>query len=141
MVPVLYRVLVETRFSQRERDYALARQTWDAHHISHYWYLLDAHICGSTDYRIVRFEVKNGATISMSNPITHEEIHDRCPENFNSIEKLFTMIDSSIRFRADRLVVEYESHYGYPKTVDYDLRRQAEFDEGTFEITDFGVLN
>lgn len=140
MLPIFYGIFVKVRLVQWEREYILAKQTWDDHHISHYWFLVDTHICGAIDYRIVRYEVKNGTTISTSNANTHEEIHDRCPERFNSIDKIFATIDSSIKYHADRLIVEYDPSYGYPKTVDYDLRREVEYEESAFEITDFGVL-
>ena len=96
-------------------------------------------------------------TVMLLYPIEGGEVHERVdaahyesdgspvPELYRfaalSVEQLFAVIRDAIDRHADHLDVEYDSEYGYPRTISIDYDRQAVDDEIVFHARDLqGML-
>jgi hypothetical protein len=80
----------------------------------------------------VRIEVRNGVVQTKTYAKSGAEVAPLFTSTFPTVEELFLQIDLSIR-RGDRLGVQYDHYYGYPKRFE----PEAGFDEWAYTITEF----
>lgn len=84
----------------------------------------------------MRVTVREGKVIDiegLEQPLNHPDILD---ERRLTIEGLFDLIEQA-RGSADKLVVEYDPHYGFPVSLEVDYSPFIADDEFSYRLTDF----
>lgn len=121
---------------------AANRQKWEAQHINHYrFHLLISCFCAFRDKMPLTIEIKDGQVVSMlDNQGQSLAAFADAFETYNSIGKLFGILDSALNGGADKVTVEYNADYGYPQSISIDYVEQAMDDEMGFTINEFEIL-
>lgn len=121
---------------------ATNRQKWEGQRISHYrFYLSVICFCAFRDKMPLTIEIKDGQVVSMldSQAQSVSEFADTF-ERYNTIEKLFGVLDSALNGGADKVTVDYNADYGYPQSTSVDYIELAMDDEMSFTISEFEIL-
>lgn len=118
-------------------------QKWEAQSINHYRFNVSLIcFCAFRDKMPLSIEVKDGQVVSMldnqGQPITQfvEEF-----EKYNTIEKLFNIVEQTSNGGADKVTIEYNAEHGYPQSIDIDYIEEAIDDELLLEVSEFEILN
>ena len=122
---------------------ATNRQKWESQHINHYRFqLLIGCFCAFRNEMPLTIEIRNDQVVSILNNQQEPVADDLLPmfETYNSIEKLFDVLDSVLNGGADQVTVEYNAEYGYPQSISIDYIQEAIDDEMGFTISDFEIL-
>ncbi|MBD2229946.1 DUF6174 domain-containing protein [Calothrix anomala] len=131
---------VRTNLNQRKLQFN--RRLWEKQNILNYRYTFSNGCFCIPDARgPVVIEVRNGKTRSITSvetglPVTNPEYF----ENYNTIPKLFNVIQDAIARQAFNLDVNYSARYGYPTQINIDYNAQIADEELYLTIENFQVL-
>lgn len=123
-------------------ELAQNRQKWEAQHITHYRFDLSVGcFCPFGDKMPLTVEVRDGVVVSMvdnhGQPVT--EFNDTF-NTYNSIEKLFALLEALAKGGADKVTVTYNAQYGYPQSISIDYVQNAVDDELGLTVGNFEAL-
>jgi len=117
------------------------RNLWNQRNISNYRYTLSNSCFCLPDARgPVVIEVRNGQTTSITSVATSQPVDPQLFQQYNTIPKLFDVIQDAIDRRAYSLNVRYNSRLGYPTQVDIDYRSQLADEEVYLTIENFEII-
>jgi len=126
-----------------------ARDKWQAANISHYQINVDVScFCAFHDEMPLIVEVKDGEVISLKSATGKElnPVNLQYYERYLTIDKLFNEIEKGFQTEgsdqgpADKVEVQYDETYGFPKTTNIDFVEQAIDDELYITVSDFQQL-
>jgi hypothetical protein len=117
--------------SESQRDLNAARAKREKSGIDDYEYHLRILcFCPPNVTFPVIIKVENGINLSVEYAQEPKEVTNDYFKPVDTIDKLFDVIQKAIDNEADSLVVEYDSTYGYPKSIAIDPIKNA-IDEET----------
>jgi Family of unknown function (DUF6174) len=131
---------IRTNLNQRKLQFN--RRLWEKQNILNYRYTFSNGCFCIPDARgPVVIEVRNGKTRSITSvetgqPVTNPEYF----QNYNTIPKLFNVIQDAIARQAFSLDVSYSAKYGYPTQINIDYNAQIADEELYLTIENFQVL-
>lgn len=85
-------------------------------------------------------EVLNGVTTSVRFANASIQADRQYYGRYDSIEKMFGVIQRAVRDGADDLEVSYDKGYGFPTEISIDFDEQAVDDEISFTVSDFQAM-
>jgi hypothetical protein len=125
------------------------RQQWQAQHIRHYRYALKARV-GIAPEEFVLIEVANGKPIAIRLAMTPTpaafvptpdiRLVAQGVRRYDTMDKLFDVVQAALDRRAQRILVTYDPTFGYPTRISIDENKLAEDDEFSLTISRFEVL-
>ncbi|MEH2118832.1 DUF6174 domain-containing protein [Nostoc sp.] len=125
--------------SQRRLDFN--RYFWNRQKISNYDYTLSNSCFCIADARgPVVIKVRNGQTISVTSVATGKPVNPEFFQSYNTIPKLFDVIQDAINRKAFSLNVRYNPQYGFPIQIDIDYNSQIADEEKYLTIENFKVI-
>ncbi|MBD2205832.1 hypothetical protein H6G33_27020 [Calothrix sp. FACHB-1219] len=130
------------RTSLNQRKLQFNRRLWEKQNILNYRYTFSNGCFCIPDARgPVVIEVRNGKTRSITSvetglPVTNPEFF----ANYNTIPKLFNVIQDAIARQAFNLDVNYSARYGHPTQINIDYNAQIADEELYLTIDNFQVL-
>lgn len=118
------------------------RRLWNESKISNYRMTTEIMKTGHrTPMGTAVFEVRDGQAVSIK-PGTG--VRSACDvgscERYETVEKIFAIIEDAVGRNPDELKVEYDEKYGYPKSLRPDFNSRAFDDELSVKILQFEVL-
>jgi hypothetical protein len=117
------------------------RNLWNQRNISNYRYTLSNSCFCVPDARgPVVIEVRNGQTTSITSVATGQPVDAQLFQQYNTIPKLFDVIQDAIDRRAYSLNVRYNSRLGYPTQIDIDYSSQLADEEVYLTIENFQII-
>lgn len=120
-----------------------ARDKWQNANIAHYrFHLFIGCFCAYTQDMPLIVEVKDGEVVSMKYQ-SGKEIESGNVEYFQrfaTIDKIFDELKKDLDGAADKVTVEYDETYGFPKQVSIDYIQQAADDELGLTVSEFEKL-
>ncbi|BAY65157.1 hypothetical protein NIES22_52600 [Calothrix brevissima NIES-22] len=131
---------VRTNLNQRKLQFN--RRLWEKQNILNYRYTFSNGCFCIPDARgPVVIEVRNGKTRSITSVETGLRVtNPEYFENYNTIPKLFNVIQDAIARQAFSLDVNYSARYGYPTQINIDYNAQIADEELYLTIENFQVL-
>jgi hypothetical protein len=121
---------------QHDLDVALSK--WEQSNIKNYEYQLRVNcFCPPNVTFPVIMKVADGVNISAEYAQEPKEITNNYFKQYDTIDKLFDVIQKSIDDKVASLIVEYDGTYGYPKSITIDRIKDAIDDEIAFFIEVF----
>jgi len=120
-----------------------ARQKWQDANISHYrFHLFIGCFCVYTQDMPLIIEVKDGEVVSMQYQSGKEIESGNVDyfQRFATIDKLFAQLKKDMGGEADKVTVEYDETYGFPKQVSVDFIENAMDDELVLTVSEFEKL-
>ncbi|BAY22191.1 hypothetical protein NIES2100_19540 [Calothrix sp. NIES-2100] len=131
---------IRTNLNQRRLEFN--RRLWEKQNIVNYRYTFSNGCFCIPDARgPVVIEVRNGKTKSITSVETGQPVNN--PEyfqNYNTVPKLFNVIQDAIARQAFSLDVNYSARYGYPTQINIDYNAQIADEELYLTIENFQVL-
>ncbi|MFN6513658.1 MAG: DUF6174 domain-containing protein [Nostoc sp. CreGUA01] len=125
-----------------QRRLSFNRRLWSNQNISNYRYTFsNGCFCIPEARGPVIIEVRNGKTRSITSKETGLPVEN--PEffkNYNTIPKLFNVIQDAINRRASSLNVDYNPKLGYPTQINVDYNTQIADEEIYLTIENFEEL-
>ena len=128
---------------QPKSDFDRAREKWQDAKISHYRFnLFIGCFCAYTQDMPLIIEVKNGEVVSMKYQSGKEIESGNLDyfQRFATIDKIFDELKKDLVGEADKVTVEYDETYGFPKQVSIDFIEQAADDELGLTVSEFEKL-
>ncbi len=117
------------------------RQLWRTQNISNYRYTLQVGcFCLPEVTQPVVIEVRNGKVVSMIGVNTRKPVNPEYFKDYNSIPKLFNLVQNAIANRAHRISVTYHPTRGYPTQISIDQSQQMADEERYFTIERLEVI-
>lgn len=114
------------------------RDSWNQQNIFNYRYTLSNGCFCIPDARgPVVIEVRNGKTTSITSVATGKPANPQYFQQYNTIPKLFNVIQDAIARRAFSLNVRYSSSLGYPTQINIDYDSQIADEELYLTIENF----
>ncbi|MBH8551628.1 hypothetical protein I8751_04410 [Nostocaceae cyanobacterium CENA357] len=114
------------------------RHLWNQQNISNYRYTFSNGCFCIPDARgPVIIEVRNGQTTSITSVATGLPVDGQFFQQYNTIPKLFNVIQDAINRRAYSLNVQYDARLGYPTQIDIDYNAQIADEELYLTIENF----
>jgi hypothetical protein len=111
---------------------------WNKKNISNYRYTLsNSCFCIPEARGPVVIEVRNGQTTSITLIATSQPVDPQLFQQYNTIPKLFNVIQDAINRRASSLNVRYDPRFGYPTQIDIDYNTQLADEEVYLSIENF----
>ncbi|WP_152438975.1 MULTISPECIES: DUF6174 domain-containing protein [unclassified Marinobacter] len=114
-----------------------ARALWQSQGVKGYEVTIEQTcFCPPDLLQPMRVTVREGKVIDiegLEQPLNHPDILD---ERRLTIEGLLDLIEQA-RGSADKLVVEYDPHYGFPASLEVDYSPFIADDEFSYRLTDF----
>jgi hypothetical protein len=116
---------------------------WQSQHITHYRFSLDVRcFCGFTGQMPLTIEVRDGQLVSETDK-TGQPVGAQFKDAFDkydTIEKLFALLDAAKNGGADRVDIAYDPQYGFPQSAYIDYMANATDDENSLTVTHFEIL-
>ncbi|MBD2505038.1 DUF6174 domain-containing protein [Anabaena azotica] len=123
------------------RQLTFNRNLWNKQNISSYRYTLSNSCFCITDARgPVIIEVRNGKTTSITSVATGNPVNPDFFQNYDTIPKLFNVIQDAIARQASSLTVSYDHQLGYPKQINIDYDAQIADEELFLTVENFQVI-
>ncbi|QLE57841.1 DUF6174 domain-containing protein [Nostoc sp. TCL26-01] len=117
------------------------RSLWNSKNIFNYRYTLSNSCFCIPDARgPVIIEVRNGQTVSITSVATGQPADPQFFQRYNTVPKLFDVIQDAIARRADSLNVSYNHRLGYPTQINIDYESQIADEELFLTIENFQKL-
>ncbi|MDZ8236564.1 MAG: DUF6174 domain-containing protein [Nostoc sp. ChiQUE01a] len=114
------------------------RRLWNKKNISNYRYTFSNGCFCIPDARgPVIIEVRNGQTTSITSVETGQPVNPDFFDNYNTIPKLFNVIQDAINRQAYSLDVDYSPRLGYPTQINVDYNSQIADEEIYLTIENF----
>lgn len=142
-VPVMSQSAMEIAQAQtsnnlNSRRLQFNRRLWNQQNISNYRYTFsNGCFCIPEARGPVVIEVRNGQTTSITSVATGEPVDPQFFQKYNTIPKLFDVIQDAINARASSLTVQYDPRLGYPTQIDIDYNSQIADEEVYLTIENF----
>ncbi|MDZ8226156.1 MULTISPECIES: DUF6174 domain-containing protein [unclassified Nostoc] len=116
------------------------RNFWNKQNISNYSYeLSNSCFCIEDARGPVVIKVRNGVTSSITSLATGKDVKEYF-QSYNTIPKLFDVIQDAIKRKAFSLNVRYDARFGYPTQIDIDYNNQIADEEKYLTIKNFKVI-
>ncbi len=128
---------------QTKSEVDRASEKWQAANISHYRFnLFIGCFCVYTQDMPLIIEVKDGKVVSMKYQSGKEIESGNLDyfQRFATIDKIFDELKKDLGGEADKVTVEYDETYGFPKQVSIDFIEQAADDELGLTVSEFEKL-
>lgn len=123
------------------RQFIKNRALWNKGNISSYRYTLSNSCFCIPDARgPVVIEVRNGRTVYVNSVETGQAVDPQFFQSYNTIPKLFNVIQDAIQRRASSLEVRYNHKYGYPTQINIDYNAQIADEEIFLTIENFEII-
>ena len=123
-----------------EKRLEFNRRFWNQQNISNYDYTLsNSCFCIGDARGPVVIKVRNGQTSSITSVATGKDVKEYF-QNYNTIPKLFDVIQDAINRKAASLNVRYNARFGYPTQIDIDYNSQIADEERYLTIENFKVI-
>ena len=123
-----------------EKRLEFNRRFWNQQNISNYDYTLsNSCFCIGDARGPVVIKVRNGQTSSITSVATGKDVKEYF-QNYNTIPKLFDVIQDGINRKAFSLNVRYNARFGYPTQIDIDYNSQIADEERYLTIENFKVI-
>lgn len=145
-LPVMSQSAIEIAYGPKAnkldlRQLNLNRRLWDKQNISNYRYTFsNGCFCIPEARGPVIIEVRNGKTtitsVATGQPVANPELFD----NYNTIPKLFNVIQDAINRQAYSLNINYSPKFGYPTQINIDYNSQIADEEIYLTIENFEVI-
>lgn len=117
------------------------RQLWRSQNISSYRYTLRVScFCIPEVTQPVVVEVRNGRVTSITAANTGKPVNPEYFKQYNSVPKLFNLIQNAIAKDANRLSVTYHPRLGYPTQINIDYNAQIADEERYLTIENLEVI-
>ncbi|MEH1839563.1 MAG: DUF6174 domain-containing protein [Nostoc sp.] len=117
------------------------RNFWNRQNISNYEYTLSNSCFCIADARgPVKIQVRNGQTTSITSVATGKPVNPQYFQSYNTIPKLFDVIQDAINRKAFSLNVQYSAGFGYPTKIDIDYNSQIADEEKYLTNENFKVI-
>ena len=117
------------------------RRFWNKQNISNYDYTLsNSCFCIGDARGPVVIKVRNAQTTSITSVATGKPVNREFFQNYNTIPKLFDVIQDAINRKAFSLNVPYNARFGYPTQIDIDYNSQIADEEIFLTIENFKVI-
>ncbi|MEH2247270.1 DUF6174 domain-containing protein [Nostoc sp.] len=124
-----------------EKRLEFNRRFWNQRNISNYEYTLSNSCFCIEDARgPVVIKVRNGQTTSVTSVATGKPVNPDFFQSYNTIPKLFNVIQDAINRKAFSLNVEYSARFGYPTKINIDYDSQIADEEKYLTIENFKVI-
>jgi hypothetical protein len=145
-LPVMSKSPVEIAQSPASKNLNLRRlkfnrNLWNQQNISNYRYTVsNSCFCIGDARGPVVIEVRNGQTTSVTSVATGKPVNPEFFQNYNTIPKLFDVIQDAINRKAFSLDVQYSARFGYPTQINIDYNSQIADEEKYLTIEKFKVI-
>ncbi|MBH8565529.1 hypothetical protein I8748_25700 [Nostoc sp. CENA67] len=146
-LPVVSQPPIEIAHSQKNNNKLDARRLqfnrnlWNKQNISNYRYTFSNSCFCIPDARgPVIIEVRNGETTSITSVETGQPVDPQYFQQYNTIPKLFNVIQDGINRNAYSLDVRYDARLGYPTQINIDYDSQIADEEIYLTIENFQVI-
>jgi hypothetical protein len=116
------------------------RERWDRSRTLNYRLTLDAQCLCPLGPMVI--EVRDGKAFSVT-PLEKEPpfyFNPKAAEAYDTVDKLFDVIEGAIRGRADEVSVSYDEFTGYPTKINIDRVKSSSDDELKLEVRSFVLL-
>ncbi|MBC6429562.1 hypothetical protein FM036_01235 [Nostoc sp. HG1] len=124
-----------------EKRLEFNRRFWNQQNIYNYSYeLSNSCFCIGDARGPVVIKVRNGQTTSITSVATGKPVNPEYFQNYNTIPKLFDVIQDAINRKAFSLNVRYNARFGYPTQIDIDYNSQIADEERYLTIENFKVI-
>jgi hypothetical protein len=139
---ILLTAILAAQFSCARAKVESSRRLWNEKNIKNYNFTMHIQKTGhATPMGTVAIEVRDGTAISMKrveNQWLGGDV-EKC-EKYNTIEKIFDIVENASGAFPDVFTVDFDSEFGYPKNLNLDPNRQATDDELSVKILQFEVV-
>ncbi len=117
------------------------KQLWAKQKISNYRYTLrKSCFCLPKTNEPMKIEVRNGKATSIVVASNGQPMNPQYFTNYDTITKLFDVVEDAITKKADRLSVTYHPTLGYPTKIDIDYNQQMADEEISLTIDNLQAL-
>ena len=117
------------------------KQLWENKQLTNYKFSLKVEcFCGEAGASPALIEVREGATKSIIDIRTAEPVEYPFFSSYDTIPKLFSLIELRLGKKMDSFSVEYDATLGYPKKISIDESRNTADDELQIEVISFEIL-
>jgi hypothetical protein len=117
------------------------RKLWGQQNISNYRYTLTRSCFCTPEARgPVVVEVRNGVTTSVTSVATGQPVSADLFKEYDTIPKLFNVIQDAIARKAFSLTVEYSPNRGYPTQINIDYNSQIADEELYLTVENFQLI-
>ena len=143
-------------WAQEENRLEDNRQRWENHNIHTYSFLMDGQCFGCNLYYPARVLIEDNDVVAVLNPETGEPLRRRGSDPgdlsieernrmFKSVDGLFTIVESAILDhegtshpgpKSSYFVVEYDEHYGYPRSISVEYSERTDAAGNRYTITE-----
>ncbi len=134
-------VLGDAQQGRMRDELKQSQQRWAAQHVANYRYSLQTRcFCPPEITQPVVIEVRNGVATSVIGTTVGGRVNTEHFSRYNTIEKLFAVIQDAIDKHAAVIAVNYDATFGYPTSINIDFDTRAIDDEISFTTDSFEVL-
>lgn len=124
-----------------KENWQTSKQLWEGKQFLNYKFSLKVNcFCGAAGASPVSIEVREGVVISIIKLRTSETVKYSFFSEYETIPKLFSLIEHNLGEQMNSFCVEYDASLGYPKKISIDRRRDTTDDELEIEVSNFEVL-
>jgi len=117
------------------------RIKWAGLNLQNYRYRLEVGcFCPVEAIGPVDIEVRNNATASGKYTADGRAVNNEFFQNYDTMDKLFKVIQDAINEEADSIKVTWDDQYGFPAVISLDPIKLAVDDERTLTVTNFSVV-
>lgn len=117
------------------------RQRWQAQQLTNYRYRFNLScFCDPKLNEPVEIEVRNGKAVRFVYVNTGKRAKPADYAAFDTIDKVFAIIDAANARGADEVSVEYDATFGFPTEIAIDETKEATDDEVAYIVTDFAAI-
>jgi hypothetical protein len=133
-------VLTSCSGQEQARELKHNRDLWAAQKIANYRYSFQQIcFCQQEVTKPVVIEVRGGARSSITRPAGQPPQPEHF-EGFDTVDKLFDVVQRAMDTKPDELSVTYDEQYGYPTRIKIDQRLNTSDDETTYIVSNFEVI-
>ncbi|NEO49518.1 MAG: hypothetical protein F6K55_37625 [Moorea sp. SIO4A3] len=116
------------------------QERWETQKLDNYRYRLQvACYCIGDVTKPVVVEIRNGETTSIVAADSGKPVNRKFFDNYDSVSKLFDVVQKAIDQDYYKLDVTYDPTLGYPTKIDMDYRAEIADDERTLTIDNLEV--
>ncbi|MBD2447491.1 hypothetical protein H6G76_09960 [Nostoc sp. FACHB-152] len=118
------------------------RQLWNQQKLSNYRFTFSRScFCVPKATQPVVITVRNGQVASVTAVNNNDPVDAELFQQYNSIPKLFGIIEDAIARKASNLAVKYDPKLGYPTQINIDYNQQVADEELFLTISNLQPLN
>ena len=118
---------------------ARGRAVWASRNVSNYRFTVRV-VCFCPEIRNVVIEVRNGVVVSRTYEDDGTPVDSEFLAQYDTVEKLFAVIQEAVDQKAVRLDAMYDPTFGYPKEAFIDISEQIADEEIGLSVRSFAVI-